>query len=495
VYNRHREIEDLVPNRATYMSVDVDQNTRIDPDFCPVIPDVYHYHPMSGTYPQRYTKGTIDDLVYIGPKRAKTYGFRQRHKSPLAIPKPVKPVHHVAKTLHPYLDEIGFVSTSSLSGLCLKMTTRTAITHPLAWLGNRFGPDYIKQFFIDTIPNDVSGHTFVGCDWFSLMSDFNEALDSLIPSAFLSGESAFEGSIFIDAIKLVVQPRKVVTGFLRDVVKRHKHRLNLSELDHYYKKLFRKNSGLPYKDMVFSASNFGVPLSLLKEGINAHLLYDFGVKPAISDIKSTVLAHSTVNDRIAFLAKNRGLYVPIRVRKVTSKELFDYEAPGDTLQFKTLLREKKRVSAIFCMGRVRKDINEASRWRMYTEYFGLNKIVGTAYELIPFSFVLDWFTNTQERINDLTRVRLGEGPFVGLTSVGSSVKDILSYEIYFSPGYDSVTGMTFKEPNNPTPLLKVDVTDYTRNNFIPDTSGVVDTSTLGLFQGIKGIELIAQRGI
>jgi len=491
VYNRFREIDDLVPNKASWIRAEVTEPTRHDPS-CPDIP-VYTYHPESGTYPQRYQVGIIEDLISINPKKDNRINMWNTRRHVSRFPKPVKPVHHVRKALRILNDEMAFVSVSPLSGFCLKQTTRTAVTHPMAWLGNRFGSDYIKHYMLDAVPDSTEGHTFIGCDWFSLMSDFNEALDSLIPSSFLAGESTFEGAIFVDAIKLVVSPRKVVGGFLRDVVARHKHRLNLSELDHYYKKLFRKNSGLPYKDMVHSASNFGVPLSALKEGINAHLLYDFGVKPAISDIKSTVLAHSSVERRLAFLNKNRGLYVPIRVRKVTSKETFDYEAPGGNLQFKNILKEKYRLSTIFCQGRVRTDINNASRWRSYTEYFGLNKVIGTAYELIPFSFVLDWFTNTQERINDLTRIRLGEGPFVGLTSFGHSVKDVLSYETYISPGYDSISGFTFIEPNHPTPLLRVEVSEYTRDNRLPDTSGVVDMSTLGSFQGIKGVELIAQR--
>jgi hypothetical protein len=145
------------------------------------------------------------------------------------------------------------------------------------------------------------------------------------------------------------------------------------------------------------------------------------------------------------------------------------------------------------MGRVRTDINQASRWRAYTEYFGVNKALGTVWELTPFSFVTDWFTNFQERINEFTRIRLGAGPFMGLAAVGSSIRNVVNYDIVIYPGYDYTEGMDLIQPSTPSPILRVEVSDYTRYPFIPDTSGVVDMSTLGLFQGVTLGELLIQK--
>jgi hypothetical protein len=144
------------------------------------------------------------------------------------------------------------------------------------------------------------------------------------------------------------------------------------------------------------------------------------------------------------------------------------------------------------MGRVREDINEASRWRAYTEYFGLNKVVGTAWELIPFSFVVDWVTNAQERLNDLTRIRLGDSPFYNLTGIGSSIKQVLQHQLCITPGVDTVYGMTL-DSESPIPVLSVETSKYTRIPGLPDTSGVVDISTLGLFHGVTGVELLLQK--
>jgi hypothetical protein len=148
---------------------------------------------------------------------------------------------------------------------------------------------------------------------------------------------------------------------------------------------------------------------------------------------------------------------------------------------------------MFAQGRVRTDINDVSKWRAYAEYFGLNKVVGTAWELIPFSFVVDWFTNAQERINDLTRVRLGESPFYNLVGVGSSIHDIVSHEFCITPGYDEVNSLNLVAPTDPVVAFTSNVSSYSRIPGLPDTSGVVDVSTLGLFHGITGLELLLQK--
>jgi hypothetical protein len=241
--------------------------------------------------------------------------------------------------------------------------------------------------------------------------------------------------------------------------------------------------------------DFGIPKSILLEGTNAHLLYKFGVKPAIQDIRHTLNAHHTVTERLKDLSSFAGRYFPIRVRKTSSKEEYPYAPhpnPG-SLEFTSQVTSQKSVSSIFGMGRVRTDINEASKWRAYAEYFGLNKVVGTAWELIPFTFVVDWFTNAQERLNDLTRIRLGEGPFMNVTSIGHSVKRVCTTDIIMYPGHHPASPTILFVPQTPIPVCQVDTVEYVRSPSLPDTSGVIDLSTLGLFHGVTTAELIIQR--
>lgn len=447
--------------------------------------------PMSIAHPSEYSVGVISDQAFMRAERVK--GWKHKPRSYRDLPRPVKPVHHVKKVLRPILDThtfLRFATLSSGGSPCLDEKSRTDVTTPMAWISERLGTDFVKTF-LDNLPSDVSSETFIGCDWFALQSEFNEALDNLVPNSFFAGESIVEGGIFIDALRLVLNPKKALIGFFTDVKERHLRRKTLAELDHYYRKLFVKNN-LLRSDVLSLGQRFGIPLSVLKEGVNADLLYKFGVKPAIGDIRRTLSAHASVEQRLLHLNRYRGQYIPIRVKKTTSKEVFDYAPPGAVVDVTRHLREKSCVSSIFGMGRVRTDINEASKFRAYAEYFGLNKIVGTAWELIPFSFVVDWFTNAQERINDLTRIRLGEGPFMNLVALGSSVKKVLTYEALLSPGFD----LTYRYDllgDSQFPLFRCEISDYVRTPSIPDTSGVVDMSTLGLFHGVTGLELLVQR--
>jgi len=490
VYNRTRNYNRFIVSGGSTAAVVTEVRTPIDPIFCPPRADIVSNLTSNFDSVGEYAYGVISDEVY--PKRIK-YKLRRKISNHV---KPSKAVHHVYKKFEPLKGLSPFTFyTNLITGACRNETTSIVTSTPMDFLCSLYGPAYVKNNFLDSVPSTVSGESFTGVDWFSMMSEFNEAISNLIPNNFLSGETMLEGGIFVDALKLVLRPKKTVLGFIRNIRRRHSGRRRLGEIDRYYEKLFRKYRRGTSPDFRQDCLDFGIPITAIKEGVNADLLYKFGVKPAISDVRKALSAHSTVNRRMAFLNKNAGNYVPIRVRKSTSQTTYDYADFDPSLPYHVAnhLREKKASFGLFAMGRVRKDINESSKYRLYAEYFGLNKIVGTAWELIPFTFVADWFTNAQERINDLTRIRLGEGAFYNLTSQGYSQKKELLYETVLFPGTIFGSNTSIVTPELPSPLLRMKVVDYTRGPGIPDTSGFFDIGNLGLFHGVTGTELILQK--
>jgi hypothetical protein len=305
-------------------------------------------------------------------------------------------------------------------------------------------------------------------DWFALQDKFNESCDQFIPSSFMLGESIYESAIFIDAFKAIVNPTSVVPTFLKYVSKYVKH-ARKKKLGHIVKEL-------------------------TKDTANAHLLTIFGVLPAIKDIEDTLSAHKKVQTRIKFLESYAGRFLPIRVRNTIDANVSNsdpVDLPGPYVNFYTHCTRKSTVACIGAWGRVREEFNHLETWKTYLQYFGINKVVGLAWELIPFSFVVDWFTNAQEQINSLTRMNIG-GPFTEFRGFSYSKKESLQETLYVSPGQTTLFSEMYTA-NAPLALAHREVSVFDRYPTIPDTSGVVDSTHLGLFQYAAGLSLLVQR--
>jgi hypothetical protein len=305
-------------------------------------------------------------------------------------------------------------------------------------------------------------------DWFALQDSFNEACDQFIPSSLMLGENIVEHSIFIDAFKAIINPTSLIPTFIKLVPK-------------LIKRANRKNLGQISKE-------------LTKQAANDHLSLIFGVLPAISDIRDALEAHQKVESRLHFLSQHSGAFVPIRVRRKISSDVQNFDPSADfgsQLNFFVECESKTSYANMGAWGRVREDINLGNAWQTYLQYFGINKVAGLAWELIPFSFVVDWFTNAQERINHYTRLDFG-GPFTELRGISCSKKEELVEVLKLYPGYSSAIGGTCTEPR-PVTIAKKHIVSYERYSSIPDTSGVVDLNPLGLFQFAAGASLLIQR--
>jgi hypothetical protein len=427
--------------------------------------------------------GTIKDERYTLSRFAYS-----RRKSKL--PRPFKAVEHTRKVIKPYGDNFTFVESVDVGGFYPYTDTSTVQTSPINWLCERIGIEGVEAM-INSFNPDVSGYVFHHPDWFSIVSEFNETVDQLMPSSFFGGEAMMESPIYGHVLKAITNPKKHVLGLIKDVVRRGISHQNLGQVRKYYASRVDKHA-VRTAFRLLSSGEGTILSSSLRAAIDAHLTFKFGVEPALSEVASMIASHASVDVQLDRLKRNAGRYLPIRVRRKIPSSFDSSITATPYVDYLWRQSDQHLVAVMSAMGRVREDINEASRWRAYTEYFGLNKVVGTAWELIPFSFVVDWVTNAQERLNDLTRIRLGDSPFYNLVGIGSSVKQVLQHQLCITPGYDTTYGMQL-DSDSPIPVLSVETSKYTRIPGLPDTSGVVDISTLGLFHGVTGIELLLQK--
>jgi hypothetical protein len=303
--------------------------------------------------------------------------------------------------------------------------------------------------------------SYRGHDWFSLMSQFDEACNSFITSKFMLGEDIKENDIFVDAIKSVINPSHAIRTLLKGIVSHVKH---------------------------YRGKTLGQAASILsKGGANAYLSYNLGIKPAISDIKAVLDAHSNVASRMDYFNQNAGEFIPIRVKQSLDSDVSNTPPTRTSDWQKYITCESKNTTAtIGCYGRVRQDLNFADTWSAYLQYFGINKIVGLAWELIPCSFMVDWIFNARERINYYTRLNTG-GPFTEFRGMCSSEKTQLTELLVMAPGFETFS------PTDPFAVAKQVTTEYKRLLDIPDTSGVITTQALGLFHLITSGSIILQR--
>lgn len=498
MYNRIRSYTAVDPYRVSW-NIDT-ESTKADngSGFCSGPYDRTSQSSTTTLIPRRYNRGVISDYIVLPKVHHKKNGKRSG-----MLPRAVKPVHHVkvsidkikdvGANLAPSTGDTTFTQFSSSSDeLCDYSAQILQTCPPMAFLCARFGYDFVKAQILDKLPQAVTSE-FGTAEWSDIMDSFDEATKELVPSRFFSGESVAEGAIYFDAIRLVTNPARSITHFIKDVRKRGLHRLRLGELNRYYLKLLNRKTYRETEESIKLARALELTRFGIQEGINTHLTYQFGVLPAIQDVGATLRAHSTVERALGFLNNHRGRYVPIRTRRRLNATFTTGTFTSPYLDFASVLKDAYSIFSVFGQGRVRADINEASKFRAYMEYFGINKAIGTAWELIPFSFVADWFTNSQEAINHLTRIPLGESPFMNIAAVGHSVKNCEVYDYVVNPGYDLAYGWPHMSPDSQFPCFSYTVTDYTRTPGFPDTSWFADLSNFGSFQYITGGELLFQK--
>jgi len=437
-------------------------------------------------YPAAEREDSINDFV-IGYGEARVIDGKWKriqkrsHRRPsgpvmdLSVLRPVYPCTHT-KTVIKYQKHLVTEHSALLSvgdPLNERLYTRTANFDSAASLlpDNGF-PAAIEVSDLGSSSGSYYASDYRKHDWFNLMSRFNEACDQIIPSSLVVGEDIVENDVYRGAFKLLLKPHRALGEFLK-YVGTMPRRYKKGSLGHIAKKI--------RQDKVTVGEVYGATFNRVAK---EHLFYNFAVKPAISTIEDSLKAHDSVSKKLEFLRSHGGQFVPVRVRTDLMSDMQNNPLrsvdPNVWTSLQWQVAQKRTTAVIGAWGRVRRDFEWSDVWHAYIQYFGLNKMVGLMWELIPYSFVVDWFTNAQERINELTRIE-GPQPYTEFGRLWASEKKTLVEELYCIPGYSPVLTIPMIRPNAPFVVLERETTEYSRWPRIPDSSGVVDLSNFTSF--------------
>jgi hypothetical protein len=303
-------------------------------------------------------------------------------------------------------------------------------------------------------------------DWFALLDTWHEKCNNLMTPDTNIGESIVENGVFVDAFKTVLNPSRALKYLIEFV------RGNLGNKKY---------------------SSIGKVGKLLRDTSDASLSYKFGIKPALEEVRRMLTAQRTVNIHLKYLRENAGGYIPIRARQIVPSGVTD---PGSVLDGDVIVKviDKREVVAIIsALGKVRPDLSYAKDWQAYVQYFGLHKVFGLAWELIPFSFVIDWVTNCQEYVNKYMTPHY-DGPYMNIRNICHSTRYTTSSKLMMGKDYTySTWAATRPGGSEPVELCRFVESAYTRTPGLPSSSGGIDITRLGLFHGVTSGSLLIQK--
>lgn len=342
------------------------------------------------------------------------------------------------------------------------------VTTPIGALEHLIGGGLqnLDDVFDSANISSVGAHAPV--DWVDLYSKYDEAVTSFIPSDLFLGEALAESSIYFDALKLVLNPSRSILTLIN---------------------LAKKISGPGHRRQSFGT----VAKRVSKASANGWLGFNFAVKPAVEDVLSALSAHQVVKKRMQFLRSNAGSFVHIGVadNQLASTTTILPDPTGLATLF-SVADLYKLTARIGCQGRVRKDLSGTDTFDAYLQYFGVNKVLGTVWELIPFSFVVDWFTNTQDVINYFTR-KGGRGPFTELRDFCCSTKVLRYDSLRVTGGRMAGFNADLIAPAGGLELCRRVKTEYRRFLELPTDRSQLDFSGLSLFHLLATGSLLIQK--
>lgn len=178
----------------------------------------------------------------------------------------------------------------------------------------------------------------------------------------------------------------------------------------------------------------------LKRFADLHLTYSFGIKPLISDIEALIGSAKALQKKLAFLRKNSGK--PVRVD--FSKDVFPVSPLGttvilDNVNEKVVHRNEGYVCKYHAFATIIYDVSRISdlelQLKLLTRRFGLDKPLGTLWELTPWSFVIDWVFSIGQWLDRITPAVTLPVRFIDLGySVKIKRRDIVRLDRKFPKG-------------------------------------------------------------
>lgn len=242
---------------------------------------------------------------------------------------------------------------------------------------------------------------------------------------------------------------------------------------------------------LFGASGKKTFLDISKAVANTRLEYQYGWKQLYRDVHALASVYDQVTNHMKYIRDNIGVSLPVS----SSQE--DEALPGtvytwDSSEFRREFEftKYKRTARFSCVHVIDDLALSHSRWQHTLDALGVDKLAGAVWDLIPYSFVFDWFFKL-DRLVYQNLLRLNSHK---MRRLGYSTKE----EWHFRPK----TRTRLLSPGAGTPTEYVYWAGeeelyrkvYTRTpGFPPDTSGTGVFGTLSIANLADGASLIAQR--
>lgn len=193
----------------------------------------------------------------------------------------------------------------------------------------------------------------------------------------------------------------------------------------------------------FNLSNW---TEVARYGNSLHLNYNFGWKPFISDLKSAWKGLSTFEQRLAKFLDSQNLDLTCRwgdkpISAGTESGYFSPTLDYQAFRYKYKIDVKTKFSSTFQFSYTLPPFDyQSMRWRAYLDTLGLAANAANVWELIPWSFVIDWFVDVGSYLEQFSDDWIE--PWIYFCQACSSVKReakityILQYQAYGFPVTD-----------------------------------------------------------
>lgn len=305
-------------------------------------------------------------------------------------------------------------------------------------------------------------------------------------------------------------------ALLANVVDEFQGRLRGTELpltDVYQLYSSVKKSGNPAKDLVqpFHDLFRRKPKNLrdlIKKVTGADLAWKFGLVPMVKTVFGILNAAHVVDAHLSKLnARELSNQLNFSVTATphdevhaTGSAIFT-DVQGYTRVNASYTHRTRMTTKVYFRTTVDYDTSDSIRTKLLWDAYGISNIFGTVWDILPYSFVIDWFTNIGEVVDQMDTYLFHTSPLVRLgklTDVWASITRRTSYEITnFKPVRSSNISYT-STMNNPG-LMTLSSGQYVRRPLSPGSVGsVLPNLTVGgqpltCAQTVTGLELLVQR--
>lgn len=180
-------------------------------------------------------------------------------------------------------------------------------------------------------------------------------------------------------------------------------------------------------------------LPSLKDLANGHLAYSFGIAPLVKDISAFLSTSELIRKRREELRARSGRVTRLSSRVVTTDTLKEEkDASGNRNDWPTVSQKFDHwckgvgVLSAACCATYNLD-NPSTRWKLVSQSLGLTTPLTSIWNLIPFSFVADWFFPIGKAISKCERAGLNMVDEAAVTT------DYLLFDFQYSEKWETVS--------------------------------------------------------